>query len=174
MNTFFPAKTTWLIACLFYCFTLSGQHYYKTPSGKKYHRESCRMVETVSSAVDGDKIARLGLEPCKICKPPANVRQGLVAASGTSKAVGTSSSVQCQGKTNAGYRCKHKTRNANGYCYQHVEQYNGYAKPPQSSNSTSTSNSSSSSTYVGTCGAKTASGSPCKRKVQGGGRCYQH
>lgn len=173
MNTFFPAKTTWLIACLFYCFTLSGQHYYKTPSGKKYHRENCRMVETVSSAVDADKIARLGLAPCKICKPPITVRQGLIPTSGTNKAVGVGAQVRCSGKTKENVRCKRETRSGNGYCFQHVEQYNGYAKPQQSSSST-TSRSSSSSTYVGVCGAKTASDSPCKRKVKGGGRCYQH
>jgi len=34
--------------------------------------------------------------------------------------------------------------------------------------------SSSSSSATSTCGARTKSGSYCKRKVKGGGRCYQH
>lgn len=27
---------------------------------------------------------------------------------------------------------------------------------------------------VGTCGARTQKGTPCKRRVKGGGRCWQH
>lgn len=36
------------------------------------------------------------------------------------------------------------------------------------------SSSSSNSSYVGVCGARTKSGGSCKRRVRGGGRCWQH
>ncbi|ASZ12413.1 hypothetical protein CK934_16325 [Chitinophaga sp. MD30] len=34
--------------------------------------------------------------------------------------------------------------------------------------------SSSASSSVGYCGALTKKGTPCRRKVRGGGRCWQH
>lgn len=39
---------------------------------------------------------------------------------------------------------------------------------------TSPSSPPSTPTYTGTCGARTKKGTPCKRKVVGGGRCWQH
>ena len=140
---------------------LSAQNIYKTPSGTKYHLSSCRMVENVSKKlVDDDKDRKL--TPCKICKPPS--RSNL--ASGNSfnnKAVGESTSVRCKGYTKKGNRCKHKTRLANGYCYQHTN---------QNSSSRATMNTSVSTSSR--CGARNKSGGYCKRKVKGGGRCYQH
>lgn len=99
----------------------SSQKVYKTPSGKKYHLETCRMVENVSKLVllkstDNE----INLSPCKICKPP--LKKFKVSTSKPSKAVGSKTeSVQCKGKTAKGLRCKHRTRIANGYCYQHKE-----------------------------------------------------
>lgn len=142
--------------------SLGAQNLYKTPSGKKYHLASCRMVENVSKKLlGGNDISRYNLTPCKICKP---IRINDNNNSLENKAVGTSSSVRCKGSTKKGTRCKHKTRLANGYCYQHTKQ-----------NSTSkTKHSSSSNISTTACGAKTKSGGFCKRKVKGGGRCYQH
>jgi hypothetical protein len=88
---------------------------YKTPAGKKYHLSTCRMVENVSEAITVDKAIKLGLEPCKICKPQRVYERQLPAK----KAQGKSTTVQCRGRTKNGTRCKHKTRIGNGYCYQH-------------------------------------------------------
>lgn len=76
------------------------------------------MVKNVSKKVSFSDISRYGLLPCKICKPPYNN----TVSSFKNKSVGKSSSVRCRGKTKRGTRCKHKTRLANGYCYQHINQ----------------------------------------------------
>lgn len=143
---------------------ISAQNIYKTPSGKKYHLSSCRMVENVSKKLLGkDDISKYNLAPCKICKP-SSVNNYISSYNSSNKAVGTSSSVRCKGYTKKGARCKHKTRLANGYCYQHTKQ--------NSSSKTKYSNYSNNTTS--TCGARTKSGECCKRKVKSGGRCYQH
>ena len=92
-----------------------AQTVFKTPSGVKYHLATCRMVKNVSEEITVSKARELGLQPCKICSP-----QNIYAA-GVSphKAQGQSETVQCNGLTKAGSRCKHKTSIANGYCYQH-------------------------------------------------------
>ncbi|MDP5077632.1 MAG: hypothetical protein NWQ19_06045 [Nonlabens sp.] len=92
-----------------------AQDVYKTPSGEKYHLSSCRMVKNVSEKVALKSNELKTLEPCKICKPPAKAH--LVQSLSNSKnAAGTGVTVQCNGKTKAGTRCKHKTSIANGYC----------------------------------------------------------
>lgn len=163
-------KTLKIFPTLLFCFIsflTIGQDVYKTPSGKKYHLASCRMVENVSAKlVDKKANGFRGLTPCKICEPPIksnlNTQLGFV-----DKAVGESVSVQCKGYTKKGTRCKHRTRLANGYCYQHPDQN----KPASYYLKSNQKYQSSSST---TCGAKNKSGGYCKRKVKGGGRCYQH
>lgn len=93
----------------------NSQSIYKTPSGKKYHLGSCRMVENVSQKITPAQAMELGLEPCKICNPNINQLQ----ISSENKAVGESRSVQCKGLTKKGARCKHNTHIANGFCFQH-------------------------------------------------------
>lgn len=142
-----------------------SQNVYKTPSGKKYHLESCRMVVNVSSQLLSiTDIATYRLEPCKICKPPV---RGSVSTNSlySSKAAGEAATVRCKGFTQKGLQCKRMTRIANGFCFQHTSQ-NG------SPNITRSTYQPSSSTS--TCGARTQAGGACKRKVKGGGRCYQH
>lgn len=92
-----------------------GQTVYKTPSGKKYHLESCRMVKNVSEEVTIEEAVKLGLEPCSICKAPKSYS----LTTSSHKAQGTDKGVQCKGMTKAGARCKHFTKIANGYCFQH-------------------------------------------------------
>lgn len=155
-----------LLLTIFFCsFSNKGitQDVYKTPSGKKYHLSNCRMVENVSKKLVGESdISRYQLTPCKICKPPK--RNSIQKSySNSNKAVGESKSVQCVGKTKKGTRCKHKTRLANRYCYQHTSQ-----------NSNSISNYKYKTSNSQTCGAKNKSGGYCKRKVKDGGRCHQH
>mgnify|MGYP006120887473 CR=1 FL=1 len=97
-----------------------SQNVYKTPSGKKYHLSSCRMVQNVSKKLLGkDATVKYKLTSCKICKPP--LRNFKVVSNKTNKSVGKSTkSVQCKGMTKKGKRCQHKTKLGNGYCYQHT------------------------------------------------------
>ena len=104
-----------LLLTVFISFNGYSQDVYKTPSGKKYHLASCRMVENVSDKISIQKAVELGLEPCKICKPNTVVQQPIVR----DKAKGQNKTVQCKGYTKSGSRCKHMTSIANGYCYQH-------------------------------------------------------
>ena len=94
--------------------SLKAQMVYKTPSGKKYHLATCRMVKNVSEEITIQQAIELGLEPCKICNPPTNN-----IPTGVNKPQGQNNTVQCKGLTKAGTRCKHMTSIANGYCYQH-------------------------------------------------------
>ena len=101
---------------------IKAQNVYKTPSGKKYHLASCRMVENVSSKLLGkEDISKHHLTPCKICKPPEVENLGISYVL-VNKAVGKSVSVRCKGITKKGTRCKHFTKIANGFCYQHTNQ----------------------------------------------------
>ena len=153
-NNMKPIKLIIATFLILFTVTLKGQDVYKTPSGKKYHLSSCRMVENVSKKLVGKSdINKYHLTPCKICKPPI---KSLLQKnhSSSNKAVGESASVQCKGKTKKGTRCKHKTRLANGYCYQHTSQKNSLNYKASKSNLTTS-----------TCGAKNKSGGYCKRKV---------
>lgn len=103
-------------------FSLKAQTVYKTPSGKKYHTAICSTVKNTSEAIDVSEAVKLGLEPCKVCKPGQVAPQKLVPG----KDQGTkTATTQCLGKTKAGKRCEHMTKIANGYCFQHQPQ----AKP---------------------------------------------
>jgi hypothetical protein len=95
--------------------TASGQAIFKTPSGKKYHLGSCHTVKNVSEKITLQQARALGLEPCKVCKPPTDQ----LLMSPEDKAQGQSASVQCKGITKKGTRCRHNTKIANGYCFQH-------------------------------------------------------
>jgi hypothetical protein len=153
---------------LLFVFAFSWQSYtqnvYKTPSGKRYHLSSCRMVKNVSQKLSGqEEIKQFGLTPCKICKPPP-IHQLQKGDRNKDKSVGTSRSVRCKGMTKKGKRCKRNTKLANGYCFQHTKQ----AKTSKKSSETAQQKTTS------ICGARTKSGKACRRKVKGGGYCYQH
>ncbi|HBV16783.1 hypothetical protein [Chryseobacterium carnipullorum] len=103
---------------LFTSVILLGQTVYRTPSGAKYHRSSCRMVKNVSSGLDVNEAVKIGLQPCKICNPPKTSVYGMVSS--PKKVNGVNKGNQCLGRTKAGTRCKHYTRIGNDYCFQHV------------------------------------------------------
>jgi hypothetical protein len=103
-----------ILALLLISVSLKAQTVYKTPSGKKYHLGTCHMVKNVSEEITVSKAKELGLEPCKICRPDTNESNPA-----PNKPNGTSITIQCKGFTRAGTRCKHMTRIANGYCFQH-------------------------------------------------------
>ena len=104
-----------LIIVLFVFFHGEGQSFYKTPSGKKYHLGTCRMVENVSEKISLEQAIQLNLDPCKICQPTATPHRLLP----NQQERGEDKTVQCKGITRSGTRCRHMTRIANGYCFQH-------------------------------------------------------
>jgi hypothetical protein len=97
-----------------FAFNVNAQTVYKTPSGKKYHLASCRMVTNVSEKLIVAEAVAMRLEPCKICNPGVTNTD-----TNSDKAKAQSQTVQCKGMTKSGTRCKHMTSIANGYCYQH-------------------------------------------------------
>lgn len=104
-----------LIFILMLPLSMKGQTVYKTPSGNKYHLATCRTVKNVSEEISVNEAVKLGLQPCKICRP-VNI---YTAAVSIGKAKGEGTSVQCLGLTKTGARCRHMTRIGNGYCFQH-------------------------------------------------------
>lgn len=147
---------------------LNSQTIYKTPSGSKYHLASCRMVENVSKKIVDPKSTNL--TPCSFCKPPST--SNLVSSlTSEDKSSGRAKTTQCKGiAKSTGRRCKHMTSIGNGYCYQHTSQ----DRPNTAQKSSKSQSSSSGLNYTPRCGARTKSGKSCRRKVKGGGRCYQH
>lgn len=97
---------------------LQSQTVYKTPSGKKYHTENCRTVKNTSTAISVTEALQIGLEPCKICRPSAGSVQRF-ASDGNTVSGEKNTTTQCLGTTKKGTRCKHRTKIANGYCFQH-------------------------------------------------------
>lgn len=107
------------ISILFFLFSFifaNSQTVYYTPSGQKYHTENCRMVKNVSNKTDLNSALEKGLTACKICQPVSTPSK---SGSGKKKPRGTAATVQCNGTTKSGTRCKHKTNIGNGYCFQH-------------------------------------------------------
>lgn len=102
-----------------------AQQVYRTPAGSKYHTAKCRYVKNVAHSLTITEANRMGLSPCSICKPRISGASLGYTSSNSSlgikpgEAKGTSTSKQCKGRTKAGKRCTRKTRNVNGYCFQH-------------------------------------------------------
>jgi hypothetical protein len=112
LKTYLPK----LLIAILISLSAKAQTVYKTPSGQKYHLATCRTVKNVSEEITVAEAKELGLEPCKICKPQNIYASGSPA---TKKAHGQNTTTQCKGITKAGSRCRHMTRIANGYCFQH-------------------------------------------------------
>ncbi|MCB9310387.1 MAG: hypothetical protein H6567_10050 [Lewinellaceae bacterium] len=92
------------------------QSFYKTPYGEKYHLSTCKLVENTSAKISLDKAKKMGLAPCKICKPQAhNGKQ----KKGYKEKGESKIKHRCLGKTKKGKRCKNTTKIANSYCFQH-------------------------------------------------------
>ena len=64
-----------------------------------------------------EEAVKIGLQPCKICKPPGSTTAKLTTDENKEK--GEGQAVQCRGITKAGNRCKRMTRLGNGFCFQH-------------------------------------------------------
>jgi len=100
---------------LLFSVSVKAQSVCKTSSGEKYHLATCRSVKNVSEEITLSQAKEMGLEACKICKPQ-NIN---ASGSSTNKGQSQGTTVQCSGITKSGTRCRHMTRIANGYCFQH-------------------------------------------------------
>ena len=106
---------------------IKAQTVYITKSGEKYHTASCRYLKYSKKEIKLEDAISRGYEACKVCKPTS--KKGKTTNS-TSNSLSSSSyqnttppkkttATQCTGKTKSGARCKRKTKNTNGRCYQH-------------------------------------------------------
>ena len=117
--------------------TIDAQTVYITKTGKKYHKGSCRYLRSSKISISLEDAKAKGYTPCSVCKPPTKVltENEEVKTAETIKVDTTniidkkeavpvvkSVAVQCKGITKSGSRCKRKTTNANGYCWQHQDQ----------------------------------------------------
>ncbi len=107
--------------------SVTAQTVYVTKSGEKYHTASCRYLKYSKKKVKLEDAISRGYEACKVCKPSSKKRK---TTNSTSNSLSSSSyenttppkkttATQCTGRTKSGSRCKRKTKNANGRCYQH-------------------------------------------------------
>lgn len=114
-------RLLFIIAILF-AVTSFSQDVYRTKTGEKYHKEKCHFLKYSKIKLELSKAIKLGLEPCKVCKPSPkanathNANNFVPAKLTRSK---SSTALQCTGKTKTGKRCKRKTKNSNQRCYQH-------------------------------------------------------
>ncbi|WP_211223388.1 hypothetical protein [Flavobacterium soli] len=116
-------KKFFLIFFLFVVASVFSQTVYITKTGAKYHQETCTHLKHSSISMNLEEALEKGYEPCKVCKPlttQEKVSVNNVKTETTTESQTTSTtSVQCSGKTKKGIRCKRKTTNTNGRCYQH-------------------------------------------------------
>jgi methylphosphotriester-DNA--protein-cysteine methyltransferase len=104
-----------------------AQTVYTTKTGEKYHKSSCRYLKYSKKEITIDKAMELGYVACSVCKPTKDntkassaVTANAIVPKEQSEAPSKNTvATQCTGKTQAGKRCKRKTKNANGRCYQH-------------------------------------------------------
>lgn len=103
---------------------LSAQTVYKTETGEKYHKATCKYLKYSKIEIDLQDAISLGYDACKVCKPTSTISKTKSNALGkkkksTNNPVKNTSATQCTGRTKAGKRCKRMTKSANGRCYQH-------------------------------------------------------
>lgn len=116
-----------------------------TRTGTKYHRCTCQYLRSSSSEITLAEARERDYDACSICKPdlqyktmkgqtqPISPPTSLEPMPGNDAAAETDAAAprvddsaqkvnvsrQCSGFTKSGMRCKRKTTNANGRCYQH-------------------------------------------------------
>ncbi|WP_422104648.1 hypothetical protein [Winogradskyella sp.] len=119
-------KTLVLFVTFAISYGVSAQTVYTTKTGEKYHKSNCHYLKYSKKAIKLDKAKALGYTACKVCKPTASntkeTSNSLTSKKKTKdKSVTTKkvTATQCTGETKSGKRCKRKTKNANGRCYQH-------------------------------------------------------
>ena len=114
-----------LLAFLFFlggAITVHAQSVYVTKTGTKYHKESCFHLKDSKKEIEFKKVKTLNYSACKHCKPigfESETPKSSNLKPQVKSAPKNSGTVQCSGKTKAGARCKRKTTNSDGRCYQH-------------------------------------------------------
>ena len=104
-----------------------AQMVYTTKTGEKYHKSSCRYLKYSKKEITIKKALEFGYSACSVCKPKkkntkasTNTIPNTITPKAKSKAPSKKAiASQCTGKTQAGKRCKRKTKNVNERCYQH-------------------------------------------------------
>lgn len=111
------------ILLITYGANLTAQSVYTTKTGEKYHKSDCHYLKNSKKEYSLKKVQSLGYSACSVCKPTANntkvTKQTLYNSTTTTTTNTKATSTQCTGKTQSGRRCKRKTKNASGRCYQH-------------------------------------------------------
>lgn len=110
-----------LLICAAYS---NAQTVYITKTGKKYHREDCRYLRYSSYAISLTDAKGRGYAACLVCAPPEKETTGVPQKSRTPSTVAPTvqqkaTSSQCTAYTKSGARCKRRTTNASGRCWQH-------------------------------------------------------
>ena len=103
-------------------FNISAQTVYTTKTGEKYHKSSCKSLKYSKKEITLKKAKLLGYSACSVCKPTNKNTQAKTSPSKSSLSntqTQKTTAKQCTGKTKSGTRCKRKTKNVNGRCYQH-------------------------------------------------------
>lgn len=119
-------KTLLIILSLVFTSHGISQTVFITKTGEKYHKKSCRFLKHSKKEIQLEKALNLGYVPCKVCKPIIKQRKSKssnssgVTSYDAEKAPKPRTATQCTGKTKSGRRCKRRTKNANGRCYQHI------------------------------------------------------
>lgn len=105
-----------LLLSLFLSFTTwtSAQTVYVTKTGEKYHLADCRYLKYSKISTTLAEAQDNGYEACKVCKPPVNGQK-----SNEVETERSSAAQQCSATTQAGARCKRRTKNISGKCWQH-------------------------------------------------------
>lgn len=123
---FNAAACKWIISLFLTCILTiahaqqSGTVYH-TPSGTRYHAAKCHMVDNTSNGITRTEALKRDMKPCTFCKPDEN-KSNLAPQSikPVEKPGQKAEASQCIGNTQHGIRCKRPTKNANGYCFQHL------------------------------------------------------
>ena len=104
---------------------VAAQTVYITKTGEKFHKSNCRYLKYSKKEITLKKALNYGYEACKVCKPNTkkvtvnNNSSTSVNPKTTTSSKKKSTAIQCTGITKAGNRCKRRTKNASGRCYQH-------------------------------------------------------
>ncbi|NMH87659.1 hypothetical protein [Flavivirga algicola] len=119
-------KTLLFSFILVFTLNASSQTVYTTKTGAKYHKKNCRYLKYSKKGMTLEKAKSLGYMACLVCKPTKNTikkdkvgERSLISDKKRNTVREESKATQCTGKTKSGSRCKRKTKNTNGRCYQH-------------------------------------------------------
>ena len=121
-------KLVLLFVLFSFAFQITAQTtVFTTKTGQKYHKEDCRYLIKSKRKTTIKKAKFNGYVACKVCVPreKGNVKN-IVAKKKSSYKVSTkkraskkSIATRCTGTTKKGARCKRRTKNNSGRCWQH-------------------------------------------------------